>query len=131
MCWTSNGGSNEFAGIHFCCEHDGVKQRGEVKELLEEEGKFLVEFVNEGEERMSYNDLINLYDKWNNEGESYWSYQKIIDHRRVKGGRYQVKVFWDTGEETWEPMQTIKEDDKLTLAAYAREMKLLDESGWK
>ena len=49
--------------ILFVGEHDGFKQMGEVKELLEEEGKFLVEFVNGGEELMSYNDLINLYDK--------------------------------------------------------------------
>ena len=38
---------------------------------------------------------------------------------------------WDTGDETWEPMKVIKEDDKLTLAKYAHDNDLVDQPGWK
>ena len=45
--------------------------------------------------------------------------------------KWEDEILWDTGKKTWEPMQQVKEDDKMTLAAYARDSKLLDISGWK
>ena len=35
------------------------------------------------------------------------------------------------GYQRSEPMETIKSDDKFTLAAYARDNNLLDQGGWK
>ena len=88
-------------------------------DYLEDEGRFLVEFVNRGEELMTYNNLINVFNARDEEGAHLWTYEEITDHRQTKKGKWQVKVLWDTGDETWEPMKVIKEDDKLTLAKYA------------
>ena len=60
-----------------------------------------------------------------------WTYDKIADHRKIKKRQWQVKVLWDTGDETWEPMSTIKEDDKLTLAKYAQDNDPVNQPGWK
>ena len=120
----------DLIGYTFVKDYAGTPQRGEVKDL-DEEGRFLIEFVNGGEELMNYNDLINHYNAKYDEGSHLWTFEKILDHRKVKGGKYEVRVKWDTGETTWEPMQVIKEDDRITLAAYARECELLDTPGWK
>ena len=42
-----------------------------------------------------------------------------------------VKVRWDTGDITWEPLDNLKKDDPLTLAQYAKDKDLTLESGWK
>ena len=113
---------DDLVGYTFIKEYAGMPQRAEVKEMIDEdEGKVLIEFVNGGEELMNYNDLINYYNAKYDEGEHLWTFDKILDHRKVKGGQYEVRVHWDTGESTWEPMKVIKADDKITLAAYARE----------
>ena len=122
---------NDLIGYSFVRAHDGTPQRAIVKEQMEKEGKFLVEFVNGGEELMHYNDLINHYNAKEDDGNHFWTYDKILDHRKVNGGKYEVKVLWDTGDSTWEPMELIKEDDKITLAAYARENDLVETAGWK
>ena len=80
---------------------------------------------------MTYNDLINAFNARDEEGADLWTYDKITDHRKSKKGQWQVKVLQDTGDETWEPMQVIKEDDKLTLAKYAQDNDLVDQPGWK
>ena len=59
----------------------GLPQRALVKEKLEEEGQFLVEFVNGGEEQINYNELINYFNAKEEDGEKLWTYEKIIDHK--------------------------------------------------
>ena len=41
-------------------DHDGTKQRAEVKDFLEDEGKFVVEYANGGAELMNFTRLINI-----------------------------------------------------------------------
>ena len=53
----------DLIGYKFVKEHDGTPQRAIVKELSEEDGKFLVEFVNGGEQLMNYADLVNIFNK--------------------------------------------------------------------
>ena len=65
------------------------------------EGKFIIEFLNGGGEVMTYNDLINHYDQVNETNAELYSFKKIIVHCR-DGRIWQVKVLWDTDEETWE-----------------------------
>ena len=100
-------------------------------DYLKDEGRFLVEFVNGGEELMTYNDLVNAYNARDEEGAQLWTYKEITDHRQTKKREWQVKVLWDTGDETWEPMKVIKEDDKFTLAKYANDNDLTNVPGWK
>ena len=80
---------------------------------------------------MTYNDLINAYNARDEEGAQLWTYEEIIDHRQTKKGQWKVKFLWDTGDETWEPMNVIKENDKLTLAKYANDNDLTNVPGWK
>ena len=42
-----------------------------------------------------------------------------------------VKVRWDTGDVTWEPLDNLKTDDPLTLTQSAKDKDLTQESGWK
>ena len=79
---------------------------------------------------MSYNDLINAYNAHDEDGINLWTYEKILDHWKTKKGQWEVKILWDTGDETWELMKIIKEDDKMTLAKYAHDNNLTDEPGW-
>ena len=48
-----------------------------------------------------------------------------------KKRKWEVEVLWDTREKTWEPMENVKRDDKLTLAKYAHDNNLVDTAGWK
>jgi len=79
---------------------------------------------------MSYNELVNIYNSKDEDGDGLWIFKDITDHRKA-GRDWEVKVLWDTGEETWEPMKVIKLDDKMTLAAYAKRANLTDIDGWK
>ena len=92
---------DELLGYTFVKEHHGTQQRAEVKEINKEDGTFLVEFVNGGEELMTYNDLINIYNSKMDDGDQFWTYEKILDHRKAKGGQLEVKILWDTGDITW------------------------------
>jgi hypothetical protein len=48
-----------------------------------------------------------------------------------KGDKYNVKVDWENGEVSYEPLHTIAADDPVTCAIYAKDHGLLDTEGWK
>jgi hypothetical protein len=48
-----------------------------------------------------------------------------------KGSSYNVVVEWETGETTYEPLNTIAANDPVPCAEYAKENNLLDTDGWK
>ena len=65
-----------------------------------------------------------------------WIFEDILDHRWTKDpkrkGRIDVLIKWEGYEEpTWEPMENIKKDDPVTLAKYAENRELLEQSMWK
>ena len=37
-----------------------------------------------------------------------WNFEDITNHRKPPDNSREVKVLWDTGEETWETMNTTK-----------------------
>ena len=78
---------------------------------------------------MIYNHLINAFNARDEEGADLQTYDQITDHRKIKKGEWQVKVLWDTGDETWELMKVIKENDKLILTKYAYDNDLVDQPG--
>ncbi|KAL7572820.1 hypothetical protein ACA910_014674 [Epithemia clementina (nom. ined.)] len=49
----------------------------------------------------------------------------------VETASYNVKVLWDTGEITTEPLNMIASDDPVTCAVYAKKDDLLELPGWK
>ena len=120
---------DNLVGYKFARKFDGTPQRATVVDYLEDEGRFLVEFINGGEELMTYHGLINAYSARNEEGAHLETFEQITDHRKTKKGEWQVMVLWDTSDETWELMKVIKEDDKLTLAKYAHDNDLVDQPG--
>jgi len=103
--------------------HDDVPQKATVTNWTDE-GKFIIKFVNGGEELKDYNDLINRYNQ------EMYAFQKILDHKK-SGNSCMIKILWDNGEITWEKMKSIKESDPLTLAKYSHENQLYNLNGWK
>jgi hypothetical protein len=67
-----------------------------------------------------------------------YSFDKAIGHQdpikpsdpRNKGSSYNVLVQRKSGEETYESLNLIIKDDPITLAAYAKDINLLDTPGW-
>ena len=88
---------------------------------------------------MSYNYIFEymsrdttLYD-----GE-YWQYWKIIGHHKVsidhptyKGSSTNVKVLWENGDKTDQPLQKFGDDASVDCAIYAKKHGLLNKPGWK
>ena len=64
-----------------------------------------------------------MVNKRNEEGAEYFEFDKILDHRKSnlpgRKGKLDVLVGWIDQEPSWEPMEVIKKDDPITLAAYA------------
>ena len=121
---------DKLIGFNFVMKNkDSVPEKAKVVDWTKE-GKFIIEFLNGGRELMTYNDLINHYDQVNEENAEMYAFKKITGHRK-EGRSWQVKVLWDTDEETWEHMQSIKESDPLTLAKYAHDNHLIDDKGLK
>ena len=71
--------------------------------------------------------------------EELWKFKEIQDHEgpllpsdpKYKGSKYNVKVAWENGEITWEPLSIISRSDPVTVAMYGSENGLLDLEGWK
>ena len=57
----------------------------------------------------------------------------IYGHRPVnkKKGLWEVRVLWESGEISWEPLKSIWDSDRLTLAQYARDQGLTHLKGWR
>ena len=86
---------------------------------------------------MFYNDIVeylsrdtSLYD-----GE-YWHFRKVIghketpqNHRSYKGSSYNVRMLWENGEKTSEPLKIFAKDAPVECALYAKENGLLDKPG--
>ena len=68
-----------------------------------------------------------------------WFFKQVLDHQgplkpkdpNYKGSTYNLKVLWDDGSETWEPLSTMAKDDPVTCAVYGKDKGLLNKPGWK
>ena len=52
-------------------------------------------------------------------------------HKDYNSSKYNVKIKWENGEQTFKPLNIIFADDPITLAIYAKENNLLNTEGWK
>ena len=120
----------DYIGIKYVLKRNKIDTRAEVKECNEDQAKFLVEFAHGGSELLDYDTLINSINKNNEDGYVYHMYGKVLGHKKEAGKLY-AEVLWDTGEITWEPINTIKKDDPVTLTLYAKEHDLIGTTGWK
>ena len=82
------------------------------------------------EEVMTYNRMLQWCDQHKDSGEFY-RLVEINRHRKLKNGKYQVRVLWASGLRDWRDTDVIFEDDRVTLAAYARKNRLLELPGWQ
>ena len=94
------------------------------------------------EEIVSYNELNDLVTDSLAAKESgqqdLISYAGILDHQgplknhdpKYKGSSYNVLVDWDDKTQMWEPLNTMANQDPVTLVCYAYDG-LLNEPGWK
>ena len=96
----------------------------------DEEGKFIIEFLNGGKQKMLYNDLINHYNKNEEENAELYSFNAILGHKQ-DGKEWLVEVQWDAGDKTWENLKMMKEADPITLAQYGHAQGLEETRGWK
>ena len=67
---------------------------------MDKEGKFMLKYINGGEELINYTDLINILNSINGGVARIWTFYKIDGHKKLPDENWQVKVIWDTGEET-------------------------------
>jgi hypothetical protein len=73
------------------------------------------------------------------DGETLWKHKRISGHEgrlnknhlSWKDDKHNVKVEWETGDVSYEPLHVIAADDPATCATYAKDTGLLDADGWK
>ena len=126
---------------------DGTRVRAKILRMIDEHKKDvldhpeLIKFKclvnNEYEEVVAYNDIVDFIER-DDTWDGKWKFREILDHEgplhskhgRYKGSKYNLKIEWETGEITWEPLKNILKDDPITLAIYARKHDLLGRPGW-
>jgi hypothetical protein len=146
---------DELLGTTFLLdEEDGTVVRAEVMQKLydrdaadHERIKFIIK-LGDGEGRldeiMAYNELCDIIERQheaeaNGELSTHSPFVCISGHEgplrkgdaRHKGCGYNVKVEWQDGTSSWEPLSIFIKDDPLTTAKYAKDNHLLDVPGWK
>ena len=141
----------DLIGMTFIHDVDDQKIRAKVVKQVNDRDaenhqriKFLISIGDdEIEELIAYNELSDIIEEQNNaeaKGETeIFTFRNILDHQgplngndpRHMGSSYNVKVSWEDGTETWEPLNIIGKDDPATTALYAKEHNLLETPGWK
>ncbi len=142
----------DLVGRTFLMEEDddGLRDRARIIEVLEDHdtdvatNPLLKKFrcvigEDKFEEILSYNEVMQHIEKANDDTHTLWKYKSISghegplnkDHSSWKGDTYNVKVEWENGETSYEPLHTIAADDPVTCAVYAKDNGLLDTDGWK
>ena len=68
-----------------------------------------------------------------------WRFETILDHDgpinsndpHYKGSSWNLKILWENGETTWEPLSIIAATDPISCTFYGKEHNLLGLNGWK
>jgi hypothetical protein len=93
---------------------------------------------------VGYNQVIDQLNKHldnevDPESGEFFQFRDLLDHKgpltpddpEYNGSTFNVLVLWETGEQTWEPLHVIGNDDPATCAKYARDKGLMNVPGWK
>jgi hypothetical protein len=145
--------TGDHAGQTFLMEEDdgGLRFRACIIEVLDDHKKnvannpVLKKFKcllgeDKFEEILSYNEKMQHIEKNNDDGETFWKYKWISGHKcplnknhsSWKGDMYNVKVEWENGEVSYEPLHTIASNDPVVVCAiYGKDDGLLDTNGRK
>ena len=129
---------------------DGKPMRAEVVRKVQDMNaenhqniKMIVKIGDESVEQLldyaTVSDMVENYcENPDLEDDKIWCYDEITGHQEVrprdpryKGCRWNVKILWEDGTETWEPLNVVALDDPVKCVEYGREKKLLHKPGWK
>jgi hypothetical protein len=97
--------------------------------------RFLLELDgNHADQIVGYNQVIDQLNKHlENEVDpksgEFFQFQDLLDHKGpltpndpdYNGLAFNVLILWETGEQTWEPLHVIGNDDPATCAKYAHD----------
>lgn len=89
------------------------------------------------EEVITYNQLLDKLENQDGDNDE-WHFRAIVDHKGTikpsdpdyKGSSWNIKVSWENGEVTWEPLSIVAKSDPVTCAIYAKDNNLLHLPGW-
>ena len=71
----------QLVGFNFVKKYNGLEQTATVKDWTDE-GKFIIEFISEGEELATYNDIIIKNNQKNEKVTELHVFTKILDHKK-------------------------------------------------
>ena len=122
-----------------------VKKVEDLDAKNHERIKMLVSYDDDRiEEIITYNKLCDIVAEQHNaeaglSDEGVFTFREVQEHEgpftkghhKWRGSAYNVKVLWDDGSVTWEPLSLMIASDPVTLAVYAKEHDLLETPGWK
>ena len=130
-------------------QDDGQLHRARIVEAIEDHEykmsnhpthlKFKCSINNDKyEDILSYQEVMDYIEK-DNDNPILWKFKSIVAHQgpldpsspHYQGLSYNVRIEWENGEITDEPLSIIAIDDPLACAIYARENGLLNTPGWK
>jgi hypothetical protein len=88
---------------------------------------------------MSYSEILDYVEReYNNEDGHHWKFRTIlghmytpVGHKDGMGSDYNVRMGWETGAVSVEPLDFLAKDIPVDLAMYAKKHDLLDKEGWK
>lgn len=140
---------SDLTGTEILTSKGGETVRGKVagrkrdhdgNPMMEEstgEPLYIVEFPDGSLSTEGYNALISALNmQVDANGDEFFTFLEILAHqRRPKGGRgdqkgWFLKILWKSGEITWEPLSSIKEDLPFEAAQYAADNDLLREKAF-
>jgi len=112
-----------------------VDIKGTVRERFND-GTYRVEYPDGKQRIYEYEDLIDKLNRQDEDDEERWTFDKILSHRwsplPERRGKIDLQLKWDGYEvPTWEPLEVMKRDDPVTVAKYAQENGLVEQSMWK
>ena len=95
----------------------GVPIKATIQKSVDDD-KVQIQYVNGLEDVISYEEAMAALNMDQEDGNTYWAYESFTGHRGNPDNpsSWQVKVLWDNGEETWEPVPTKRKDDPLEMA---------------
>ena len=146
----SNFHPDDLIGRTFLVDDNDTRNRLRIVESLEDMESDLAENptrikyrVQSGddsfEDIMTYAEVLDHIEKQEQQEQVLWKYKSIVSHQgplrpddpHYMGSMYNVKMEWEDGSTTYEPLNIIAADDPVTCAIYAKENNLLERPGWK
>ena len=142
----------ELIGVTFLKDTDhGQRVRAKIVQkindldaLNHQNIKMIVKYGDDDvEEIMAYTELCDIVEDQINEDtknpDQLWFFKEVIGHSgplkpsdpEYKGCQWNVRVRWEDGSESDEPLSLIIKDDPVSIAQYAKEYDLLEVNGWK